>query len=289
MTTHVEPTGTHRTLDEVINDIAGLQPLGAIATQILAITESDRFSAHELAKLISSDQALSTKMLRLSNSAYYGFPRAITTVRDAIVLLGFRAVRSATLASCVIDAVPGSANLDYQRFWRYSVTVGMLAELLARVEHTPHDEAFTAGVIHNIGRLALDQYAPEQFRQALELARDSGMPLLDAERAVLGFTDVELGGGLALHWNFPPPLVDAVAHHHLNVYALPEPQSLAASVVRARLFVSSLGICDGTAQAVTSAPPAEWTVPPISVALDRGGGVDGVMERVGAFLETTMR
>ena len=289
MTTHVEPTGTHRTLDEVINDIAGLQPLGAIATQILAITESDRFSAHELAKLISSDQALSTKMLCLSNSAYYGFPRAITTVRDAIVLLGFRAVRSATLASCVIDAVPGGANLDYQQFWRYSVTVGMLAELLARVEDTPHDEAFTAGVIHNIGRLALDQYAPEQFRQALELARESEMSLLDAEREVLGFTDAELGGGLALHWNFPPPLVDAVAHHHLNVYALPEPQSLAASVVRARLFVSSLGICDGTAQAVTSAPPAEWTVPPISVALDRGGGVDGVLERVGAFMETTIR
>lgn len=289
MTTHVEPTGTHRTLDEVINDIAGLQPLGAIATQILAITESDRFSAHELAKLISSDQALSTKMLRLSNSAYYGFPRAITTVRDAIVLLGFRAVRSATLASCVIDAVPGGANLDYQQFWHYSVTVGMLAELLARVEDTPHDEAFTAGVIHNIGRLALDQYAPEQFRQALELARESEMSLLDAEREVLGFTDAELGGGLALHWNFPPPLVDAVAHHHLNVYALPEPQSLAASVVRARLFVSSLGICDGTAQAVTSAPPAEWTVPPISVALDRGGGVDGVLERVGAFMETTIR
>lgn len=115
------------------------------------------------------------------------------------------------------------------------------------------------------------------------------MSLLDAEREVLGFTDAELGGGLALHWNFPPPLVDAVAHHHLNVYALPEPQSLAASVVRARMFVSTLGISDGTAQAIASAPPAEWTTPPISVALDRGGGIDGVLERVGAFMETTIR
>ena len=94
------------TLDEAVNAIAELRPLGAVATQILSITEGDQFCAQELAKVVSADQALSAKMLRLSNSPYYGFPRRITTVRDAIVLLGFRAVRSATISSCVIRRRP---------------------------------------------------------------------------------------------------------------------------------------------------------------------------------------
>ncbi len=79
-------------LDELVNQIGELRPINAVATRILQLTESERFSAHELATVISSDQALTAKMLRLSNSAYYGFPRRITTVRDAVVLLGFRAV-----------------------------------------------------------------------------------------------------------------------------------------------------------------------------------------------------
>ncbi|MSQ35864.1 MAG: HDOD domain-containing protein [Dehalococcoidia bacterium] len=159
------------TLDELVNQIGELRPIGAVATRILQLTESERFSAHELATVISSDQALTAKMLRLSNSAYYGFPRRITTVRDAVVLLGFRAVRSATLASCVIDAVPGSTHINYKTFWHFSVTVAMLAELLGRAHRAHQDEAFTAGIVHNIGRLALDQQAPQALQDALLLAK----------------------------------------------------------------------------------------------------------------------
>ena len=80
------------TLDELMGEIADLRPLSAVATNILEITEGDRFSAQELAQVLATDQALTAKMLRLANSAYYGFPRRINTVRDAVVLLGFRAV-----------------------------------------------------------------------------------------------------------------------------------------------------------------------------------------------------
>src|SRR5262249_52918304 len=150
------------------------------------------------------------KTLRLANSAYYGFPRRITTVRDAVVLLGFRAVRAATVATCLVDAIPGSNSLDYNEFWHYSLAVGSTAELLSRAEGTGHDEAFTAGVLHNIGRLALDQFLPQAFAEAVYRSREHHMTVPDAERALLGFTDSELGGALAEHWNFPQPLVDAV-------------------------------------------------------------------------------
>ena len=281
--------GRHPTLDEVVNEVADLRPLGAVATRILEITEDDRFSAHELAQVIATDQALSAKMLRLSNSAYYGFPRTISTVRDAVVLLGFRAVRSATLASCVVDAMEGSANLNYHDFWHFSVTVGMLAEVLGRATDSHQNEAFTGGVMHNIGRLALDQRFPEALNEPLAYATEHHVDLHEAQRTVIGFDDARLGGALALHWNFPQPLVDAVAGHATPESELSDPPDATAQVVRARLFARSYGLPDGLEQSTRTAPSAGWTVPPVSVALGQSGGIDGLLERVDAFLESALR
>ena len=275
-------------LEEVLNEIADLRPLNTVATSILQITEGDRFSAHELARMIASDQALTVKMLRLANSAYYGFPRKITTVRDAVVLLGFRAVRSTTLASCVIDALEGTNLIDYREFWHFSVTVGMLPEVLANTDRAHRDEAFTAGVIHNIGRLALDQHRPDLLRRAVTHAERNDVTLHEAQAEVIGFTDAQLGGALALHWNFPQPLIDAVAGHVMQVDALPDPQSVCAQVVRARLFARSYGLPDGVEHGSRQEPPQEWTVPPISTVLHRAGGLEGVLRRVDAFLETAL-
>jgi len=274
------------TLDEAVNEIAELRPLSAVATQILAITEGDQFCAQELAKVVSADQALSAKMLRLSNSPYYGFPRRITTVRDAIVLLGFRAVRSATMSSCVIDAVhDGYRNLNADTFWRYSVAVASLSELLAKAERRPHEEAFTAGVVHNIGRLALDQHYPHLLREAIEYSREHEVRLSEAERAVLGFTSAELGGGLALSWNFPEPLARAVALHDANLYLIEDPRSLEGIVRRARAFAAAIGLSDGADRALEAVTPPEWNVPPLAAHLEHQGGVQGVLRRVDAFLD----
>lgn len=226
--------------------------------------------------------------MRLANSAYYGFPRRITTIRDAVVLLGFRAVRSATLATCLVDAMPSANVIDYQEFWHFSLTVGATAELLARAEGVRQDEAFTAGVIHNIGRLALDQNAPEAFQAAVSHFRAQGGRLDDAERAVLGYTDAEVGGALALMWNFPSDLADAVPHHQLDPYALPDPGTLTGCVVRARVFARSFGLSDGLERDEPFDQPAEWAMPPLSVALQRGGGIDGLLGRAEAFMDSTV-
>jgi len=275
-------------LDEVVTGLGELRPLSAVATKVIQLTDGERFSAHELALVISSDQALSAKLLRLANSAYYGFPRRITTIRDAVVLLGFRAVRSATLATCLVDALPGSATVNYQQFWHFSLTVGITAEILARTDGARQDEAFTAGVLHNIGRLALDQYAPQAFSAAVQQWRQQGGRLLDVQRDLLGYTDAELGGALATHWNFPEDLAHAVAHHELDPYALPESGTLAGCVVRARVFARSFGMSDGLESTDPFEQPAEWAVPPLSVALNRTGGIEGLLDRVEAFMDSTV-
>ncbi len=282
----------HAALDELIAEISALRPLPAVAVRVTELAESDRFSAHELASVISSDQALTATILRLSNSAYYGFPRRIATVRDAVVLLGFRAVRSATLASCVMTTLRASHNLDDRAFWRFSISVGLIAELLARTERQHQEQAFTAGVLHNVGLLALDEHRPADLALAIQRAHTPGGSLREAERDVLGFTDAELGGALAVHWSFPPELAAAVRDHAQPLDTLPDPRSLTAFVLRARLFARAHGIPDGVGRADPLPPPEEspplaeeWTTPPLSDALDRVGGAVGLLQRVEAFLD----
>ncbi len=275
-------------LDILVNEIGHLRPLPAVAVRVLEIAESDHFSAHELAHAISSDAALTATLLRLSNSAYYGFPRRITTVRDAVVLLGFRAVRSATLAACVVDAFPGGEVVDPLQAWRYAITVGLLSEVLARSTRQHMDEAFTAGMLHNIGRLALDQHRPAMLEASKRVAEGRDISIPEAQQQVLGFTDAELGGALALHWSFPPELAASVARHHLDVNDLPDRDSLAAFVVRARLFARASGIHDGfDVPRERGRPSPEWGEPPVRKAMAEHGGIEGILDRVSAFVESS--
>lgn len=277
-------TEPHPDIDILIGEIADMQPLPVVAVRVLEIADGQQFSAHELSQAIAADQALTAKVLRLSNSAYYGFPRRITTVRDAVVLLGFRAVRSATLASCVIETVPGGKVLDPMEAWRYSMVVGLLAEVLARASKRHQDEAFTAGILHNIGRLALDQHRSSQLAEAKRIAQERAVPAAEAEREVFGFTSSEVGGALALHWNFPKDLATVVAGHQLDVDALPDPQSLSAYVIRARMFARAASITDGFESPITQKAADVWDEPTVKKQMVQTGGLDGILERVNAFL-----
>ena len=275
-------------LEALVQQIAELRPLPACTLRILEITEAEQFSAHDLATTIASDQTITATLLRLANSAYYGFPRRITTVRDAVVLLGFREVRAATIVASLIDSVPDNSNVDYDAFWQFSLTVGMLAEVLGRAENAHRDHAFTAGVLHNMGRLALDQVLPDALTEAIELARHTSISLHDAERRVLGYSDAEVGRELAERWAFPQSLVAAIGGHAAPLQQLLEPQSLAAFVVRARAFAQSYGLADGAETHDQSEAPSEWTTPPLSVALQQSGGMERVMERVSAFQDSAL-
>lgn len=276
--------GERLSLDEMVSAIVELRPLPAVAFRVLELADDGRFSAHELASLIASDQALTAKILRLANSPFYGFARRITTVRDAVVLLGFRAVRQATLATCVVGDGRRSTSLDYDAFWQFCVTTGMLGEVLARTEGQHQDHAFTAGVLHQVGVLALDQYRSDLLANVIELSA-SGMLRQAAERDVLGFTTTELGGALAEHWGFPKPLVNAIGRHARPIDELAAEGSLAATIARARLYVRAQGIADGIGPAEQTAVPEEWEQGPLSVSLRQAGGMEKILERVSAFMQ----
>lgn len=278
------------TIDELLVEVMELAPLPAVAGRIMDLGGDQRFSAHELASVIASDQALTTRLLRLANSAYYGAPRRIGTVRDAVVLLGFRAVQQVALASCMMQARRPAPHLDYEQYWQFSITTALLAEVLARTEGVHAELAFTAGVIHNVGLLALDQHRPEVLREALARAKSEQVTLHQAERAVMGYTDADLGAALVEHWNFPAPLVEAVRDHGRLLDDPPPPRSLGAHVMRARLFARAYGLSDGLDGRPDAASPAdEWTRPPLSISLEHAGGMEAILERAEAFLEASLR
>jgi HD-like signal output (HDOD) protein len=283
------PGGLAVALDDLVAEAGDLRPLPDVAQRLLALVEEDDFSLQDLALAVSADQALSAKILRIANSPFHRHARQIGTIRDAVVLLGFRTVRSAALAASLMQSTPLQANyLDYPSHWRFSVAVGLLAEMMA--ERTPEvrDIAFTAGVMHNLGRLALDQMAPRALAHCVELAAAQGVPLRDVQREALGFTEAELGAALATHWNYPEELVDAIAAAD-DAPGAGSRGELADIVLAARTAASSARLPEGLpllAESRTPPRPDEIEAPPdVVLELTRIGGVEELYARVDAFLE----
>lgn len=280
--------GAQLSLDEVVAGVAELRPLPAVALRILELGERGQFAAHELASLIASDQALTARMLRLANSAYYGFARRITTVRDAVVLLGFRTVRQAALAASMIASSTEARRgaLDYDAFWQFSIATAMLAEVLARTEGRHQDEAFTAGVLHQVGLLAIDQFRPEMLGGVRERMAE-GSDAAEAERSTWGFSRAELAGALGDHWGLPNDLVAAIRDWERPLDALAQADNLAGFIARARLLVRSHGLSDGLAAVAPQDVPAEWQSGALGTSLRQAGGMSEILSRVDAFLDAS--
>lgn len=264
-------------------EAAGRCVLPAVALRVLEVGEFERFSAHELSQVIASDTSLITHVLRLANSAFYGCPRRIATVRDAVVFLGFRAVRSAALACCLAEALPAPAPdvLDRRAVWRFSVAVGLLAEVLARAEGAHTDTAFIGGVLHGVGRLALAERRPVEFARAVEMAQRDGVPLVDAQRRSLGYTDAELSREIVRRWGFPEPLVAAAgAADGVRL----DRGSLGSLVREARAYALARGETDG-ADTRLEAPAPLWATPRVAASMEQAGGWRGILDRASLFLD----
>lgn len=276
-------------LAEILRDVKDIRPLPAVAMRVFSMSESERFSAQELAELIRADQALTVRTLRLSNSPFYGMPRRITTLRDAIVLLGMREVRSLAIASCVVDAsTTPTEEFDYNRFWISSFAVATFASALATNYDCESDDAFTAGIIQNVGRLALAQFRPRWLEASVALARQTRRPLNDIQIELFGFSDSEVGGAIARNWQFPEPLCVAVERH-----AGPRSeddmasQPLAAVVRRAWRFAQANRITDGLEDPPRMSVEQDWSHPKVQQELKTLGGVPGVLHRAAEFVETS--
>jgi HD-like signal output (HDOD) protein len=236
-----------------------LPALPLVVEKVLSLVQREETSPREIAGAISLDPSLAARVLRLVNSAMFAPASPVTTVQHAVALLGFSEVKNVTLGLKLMEtyAHMEAPDLDRDRFWEHSLACGICARRLARdVPGIQPDEAFLGGLLHDMGKLLLDTYLGDQWREAMQRARKERISPLDAERDVIGLPHTVVGGLLAKHWGIPPVHRVAIEHHH----ALPEapgPQRTHCAVVlAANLLVRWMGLGSSGHSVLRSIPQA---------------------------------
>jgi HD-like signal output (HDOD) protein len=205
-------------IDRVIRGMKNIPSIPTVITKVTEILDDPRSCAADLGRVISGDQALTARLLRLVNSAFYGFPSKIETVSRAVTVIGFRQLRELTVGTSMLNMFKGigeHTSLSMQDFWKHSVVCGIASRVLAiyKREEVP-ERFFVAGLLHDIGRMVLLESRPEQYIEVFSMVKQESCLVAEAEMAVFGFTHAEVGKKLMLSWHLPSSLANAVGFHH---------------------------------------------------------------------------
>jgi len=174
----------------------------------------------DIAEIISIDPSLTLRLLKIVNSAFYGFRGEIETVTHALGIVGTEQLMQLVLATTVVRQFKGVDMIDMEYFWKHSVACGLSARAIHQArEEYDGERFFVAGLLHDIGRLVMCLKAPDQLRVVLDFAKKSGDRWHKAEAKYFGFDHGAVGGALLRAWNLPKSLQEAVAHHHFPASA----------------------------------------------------------------------
>jgi putative nucleotidyltransferase with HDIG domain len=192
-----------------------LPTIPPVLTGIIALIDDDRAGAKKLVDLIERDQALTARLLRLANSAFFGQARKVSTIPRAVLLLGFSTVRNLALGVKVWDTLgTGVSRKELEALWAHSVQVAALARTIARTQRQVNpDEAFTTGLLHDVGQLVLALRFKELYWDTVRKST-STEHLTGLEQSTLGVEHAEVGSWLLEAWNLPAVMVEAVRRHH---------------------------------------------------------------------------
>ncbi|MGC9325425.1 MAG: HDOD domain-containing protein [Desulfomonilia bacterium] len=215
-------------------DVHSVPVLPELADHVIRMALEEEVSVPKIAGLIEKDQSLTARILSLANSSYYKRSRAISTVRDAIVLIGIDAVRTLALGLSVVDMFPSvkDSPLDHKQFWRHSMACALFAQaMMESVSQSLAPKAFCAGLLHDIGKMVLDRMDPDTYAQVISQAASDSRPLVDVEQDMLGTTHAEVGREVLSHWKLPRFYEEAVWSHHAPVQVIDEDQFLLSGIV----------------------------------------------------------
>jgi putative nucleotidyltransferase with HDIG domain len=251
-----------------LQSIKSLQTQPAVIAKISQMLQNPATNADELGFAIRTDQVLASTVLRLVNSAFYGFPGKIASISHAIVLLGFSTVKNIVLTASVLEMfkVKGGDRFNAQNIWKHSLACGVAAQCVAQaVKYDNKEECFIAGLLHDIGKVVMFQMAQDDFMRVVDCAGKTKSLFYDTESKLLGINHQEIGGMLIEQWRLPSRILCAVSSHHAPP-ALDENTTLAAIVHCADIFARALGYGNG----------GDNKVPPVSNNAWDGLGMDNV-------------
>ena len=240
-------------LKKIIMDTKTLPTLPGVINKLTSLSENDKSSVQEMAKIVSSDQVLSARILRLANSPSYGFYR-VSTISNAMILLGVNVVKSLAISSSIFEVMEkNSVGL-----WEHSLGTGVVSNLIARKLGLPEcEEISTAGLLHDIGKVIISLKCSEAEQAVRRIINEKQSYMWEAEQEVIGTDHAEVGGWLAKSWFLPEKLIEPIVCHH-NV-AASENHRIKTSVVHmADVLIKASGFGDSGDRYVPLIQKAAW-------------------------------
>lgn len=249
--------------------IKNLPSLPSVSIKINELLNDPNSSAKDFDAVISKDPALTAKLLKLVNSAFYALPYKVDSITRAVSVVGFKQVRDLVNSVAVIEAFKDfdPETLDMRRFWEHSLGCGVAGRILAIFGRQVNPEFFsTAGLLHDVGKLILISQSPEEYTRVAELNRDADVLGYDAEMKVFGFTHADVGAELCRHWNHPEALQEAVAYHHHPLAVDESHRRLTAITHIANILVHACRIGSSGDQFVPPLEPAAWELTGLKIS-----------------------
>ena len=208
-------TQSHSTA--LLKQIDSFPALPLTVTKVMAVTSNPESSAQDLMKAILPDQSMCAAILKIANSAFFGLPGEVSTIDKAVVVLGFDEIRNVVIGKAVFTSFQSlnrNNRQNIQTFWEHSFTCGLAAKLIAEHLGLSPSEFFIAGLIHDIGKLAMLLTFPRDYSPLLELSEPHQYRSIIKENEIFSISHDEIGKRLLRRWHFPEPLIMAIGYHH---------------------------------------------------------------------------
>lgn len=204
----------NRELELMIMTASDLPTIPVVATKVMQLIENETATAEEMARIVSSDPAVAARVLKISNSSFYGCQRQIQTLSHAIMILGFSTLKSLVVAASV-KQVYKPFGLTEKMLWEHSFGAGLAARIIANTTQLVNEEeAFLGGLFHDIGKIIMNTMDSQQFQAVMQICYNDNISFEEAEQQVYSYNHSEVGGLVIKKWNFPDTLMNAVLSHH---------------------------------------------------------------------------
>ncbi len=250
----MEDDARREKIRKALREVKNLPTLPGIVTKLTQMAENPDTTTEQMGKVIGKDHILAAKLLKLVNSAFYGFPQRVSSINSAIILLGFNVIKSLIISASIFELME---DQDVE-LWEHSLGCAVVCSVLAkRLGVSDPEEVSTAGLIHDLGKVAIKMELPQEYAQISVLVESRGISRREAEQEVLGLDHAEVGGWLAKSWNLPGKLVEPISCHHQPGQA--ENERLSAAIIHfSDIVIRGLGYGHGQDVWVPALRPEAW-------------------------------
>lgn len=235
--------------EDLKKKIADLPPLPGVVMKLMNMCRDPEVAPRDIVEVIRHDPALTMKVLRLCNSTFYGLPRKVSSLQEAMVFIGTEALVNFVLAGQLSQYYQGDFSgygLEQGQLWRHAVGTAICAQRVAEYANPDYsDVAFTCGLVHCVGKIVLNNFVAEEILSLLEVVEKQGKPFMEAEKNVLGMTHAEIGAAVAEQWELPEEIVETIRHYQDPLQAGKHKQ-LVAIVHVGNILCVSFGIGVGS-------------------------------------------